>query len=281
MATKRKKRDYEVRARIIEGLGLDSEPAYQRWKHGPRFKPYWDAFEAGFLNSNAFQPGKKYEEFDYVDSQIFAGESSLNRKYSARGAENHFTSSLDWHCWIVFNVTYENIYTRDGCFAYKKLPLSESRRRIWNTIKHEMRCRSLASKSVGQRGKRNSGSDFLALSEEEPAGPSPDSPSDDEVESDSDDDLDPSAGVAYVVWTNMPDDAFVADRTGMVRINDFCRLSETEFETQVYKALEFEENLEQIHLLTSRPGYSFRELQREASQKSFIRYEVQTRCICP
>jgi hypothetical protein len=207
----------------------------------------------------------------------------LNRKYSARGAENHFTSSLDWHCWIVFNVTYENIYTRDGCFAYKKLPLSESRCRIWNTIKHEMRCRSLASKSVGQRGKRNSGSDFLALSDEEPAGPSPDSPSDDEAESDSDsdDDLDPSAGVAYVVWTNIPDDAFVADRTGMVRINDFCRLSETEFETQVYKALEFEENLEQIHKLTSRAGQTFRESRRMAYQKSIVSWDVETGCFCP
>jgi hypothetical protein len=281
MATKRKKRDCEVKARIIEGLGLDSEPAYQRWKHGPRFKPYWDAFEARFLNSHAFQPGKKYEEFDHVNEQIIAGESNMGRIYSGRGAETHFTTSLDWHCWIVFNVTYENTYSFDGCFARQQLSQYESRRRIWNTIKHEMRSRSLAQKSVGQRGKRNSGSDFLALSDEEPAGPSPDSPSDDEVESDSDDDLDPSAGIADVYWTNMPDDAYLSGRRPMVRVSGFCGLSETEFEIQVYRALQFEENLEQIHLLTSRPDYSFRELQREASQKSFIRYKVQTRCICP
>jgi hypothetical protein len=280
MAGKRKERDDDAGSSIREDLGFDSERAYRRWKRRPRFKPFWDAFEAGFLKFDAFQPGKEYEEFDHVHEQIVAGESGLSRRYSKRGAETQFTTSLDWLSWIVFHIAYENTMTFDGCFARTRLSLYEVRRRIWNTIQYEIQSRRPASESVGKRRKRNSGSDFLALGGEEPADSFSDSPSDDEVESDSDDDLDPSAGIAEVDWTNIPDDAYFSGRRGVVRITGFCGLSETEFETQVYKALGFEENLEQIHTLTG-PCFSFRECKWRASFNQVIRFEVQTECACP
>jgi hypothetical protein len=280
MAGKRKERDDEVGSAIRRDLGFDSERAYRRWKRRSRFKPFWDAFEAGFLNSDAFQPGKEYEEFDHVHEQIVVGESGLRRRYSDRGAENKFTTSLDWLSWIVFRIAYENTMSFDGCFARTRLSQYEVRRRIWNTIQYEIQSRRPASESVGKRRKRDSGSDFLALGGEEPADPFSDSPSDDEVESDSDDDLDPSAGIAEVYWTNMPHDGYLSGRIPMVRITGFCGLSETEFETQVYEALGFEENLEQIHTLTG-PGYSFRECKWRASFNFTMRFEVETECVCP
>jgi hypothetical protein len=182
----------------------------------------------------------------------------------------------------VFKIAYENTMSFDGCFARTQLSQYEVRRRIWNTIQYEIQSRRSASESVGKRRKRNSGSDFLALGGEEPADPFTDSPSDDEVESDSDsdDDLDPSAGIAEVYWINMPDDACLSGRRGVARISGFCGLSETEFETQVYKALGFEENLEQIHKITG-PGYSFRECKWRASFNFIMRSDVETECACP
>jgi hypothetical protein len=280
MAGKRKERDDDAGSSIREDLGFDSERAYRRWKRRPRFKPFWDAFEAGFLKSDAFQPGKEYEEFDHIHEHINLGDSGLNRRYSGRGVENHFTTSIHWLSWIVFHIAYENTMTFDGCFARTRLSLYEVRRRIWNTIQYEIQSRSSASESVGKRRKRNSGSDFLDLGEGGQADLFSDSPNDDEDESDSDDDLDPSAGVAHVHWTNIPDHACFSERRAMVRITGFCGLSETEFETQVYKALGFEENLEQIRTLTC-PGYSFRECKWRASFNFTMRFEVETECVCP
>jgi hypothetical protein len=280
MARKRKERDDEVGSAIRGDLGFDSERVYRRWKKGPRFKPYWDAFKAGFLKSDAFEPGKEYEDVEEVFQFIRGGEAYGGRRFSDRGAENKFTTSLDWYCWIVFNVAHENTITFDGCFFCKSLDEYETHRRIWNTIQYEIQSSRPASESVGKRRKRDSGSDSLALGGEEPVDPFSDSPSDDEVESDSDDDLDPSAGIAEVYWTNMPHDARISGRRGMVRITGFCGLSETEFEIQVYKALGFEENIERIHTLTG-PGYSFRECKWRASSNFTMRYEVETECPCP
>jgi hypothetical protein len=280
MAGKRKERDDKAGSAIREDLGFDSERAYRRWKKGPRFKPYRDAFKAGFLKFDAFEPGKEYEDFEEVFQSIRGGEAYGKRRFSDRGAENKFTTSLDWYCWIVFNIAHENTITFDGCFFRKSLDEYETHRRIWNTIQNEIQSRSSALESFGKRRKQNSGWDFLAEGEEEPADLFSDSPDDDEDESESDDDLDPSAGIAEVYWTNMPDDAYFSRRRS-VRISGFCGLSETEFKTQVHKALGFEENLEQIQKITSRTNLSFRGAKWEAFHGFIVDYDVETECACP
>jgi hypothetical protein len=266
MASTRKKRDYESRGVTREGVGLLTEAAYRQWQLGPRFKPYWDAFEAGFLNSDAFEPGKRYEEFEYVYNHILEGEAGGRRKYSGDNVQHHFTTSLDWHCWILFKIAHENTVSFDGCFAGKQLSKCEIHRRIWNTIKNEMRSRSLASKSGGQKGKRRLGSDRL----------SPDNPSADEVESDDDGDLDPSSGTAYVWWTNIPPNALMSGCKAVVKVDGFCGLNETQFEAHAYKSLQLEQLHQEIRRITSRSNHSFPRSKKLASKGNIVHYDVET-----
>ncbi|KAH8629277.1 hypothetical protein IG631_16534 [Alternaria alternata] len=208
----RTERRCENKQKVREGLGLSAQSAYDQWRQNEAIaKRWWDTFERDFLQTDLFEAGSKGAEFAHVYNQITLGERLGAGMLSMPKAEKKFTTSLQWHAWLLYNLTHQNITYRDGCFFQNGSSRIANYLAMWEQIKAELRDRGRTARSNTQHKSPKAKSDVVIKEHVDTS-----SSSDEEEE------LDPNTGVVVVVWINQPEDFQTAGITDKIRVDGFC-----------------------------------------------------------
>ena len=243
---------------MVENLNFDTEASFDAWREGGLVKPLWEDFTKHFLQSSSFEKGKKVTEFEHVYRKIIDGEKHGQRLFSNNKRRAEYSTAMEWHAWLLYQLVAENTLDRNGCFYQAGLDHLTRYRAMWHLIAFQKRQRS-RQRTAAAKGKKST----VATSRPEVTDSSDEERSEDHV------DMDPTKGIIQVNWgEGMPDEVEEAGEIGRRVFHNFCGYTEASF----YQAIEHEFDLaacrQKIKSLTTSTGRSFLGMQLLALQSA-------------
>jgi hypothetical protein len=176
--------------------------------------------------------------------------------FSQLDAEKKFTTSLQWHAWLLYNLAHQNITYRYGCFYQNGSSKIANYKAMWDQIKGELRDRGWTARSKTQHKSPKAKSD-VAIKEHVDTSSS----------SDEEEELDPNTGEVVVLWLNQPEEFETAGITDRIRVHGFCGYSLMSFRSEVIQRFNL---LALGHTITSfftRENETFIDMKRKASRQ--------------